>query len=176
MHVVQHTQCEDAKRARELLTRIESFGGEGLILRDARCSTYKVGRTKSDRTLLKLKRQHDSEARLEQRVRSKDSWWASTVEHGSLFKVSSGGAGRHTLEAGAVITYSYYGLVHADGGPRFPSIHHVHVPDCGCRACALSRGDVPGETWPVAAAWRVAPSTMELIKVAPAPSGVHPGG
>ena len=69
MHVVQHTQCEDAKTARKLLTRIESFGGEGLILRDTRCGTYNVGRTKSDRNLLKLKRQHDSEARLEQKVR-----------------------------------------------------------------------------------------------------------
>ena len=31
VHVVQTTRCEDAKTARDLLTRVESFGGEGLV-------------------------------------------------------------------------------------------------------------------------------------------------
>ena len=35
-----------------------------------------------------------------------------------------------------VITYSYMGLVHADSGPRFPSIRQAHLPDCECDACA----------------------------------------
>ena len=30
VHVVQTKRCEDAETARDLLTRIESFGGEGL--------------------------------------------------------------------------------------------------------------------------------------------------
>ena len=38
-----------------------------------------------------------------------------------------------------VITYSYMGLVHADGAPRFPSIKQVHLPDCGLTLC----GGVP---------------------------------
>ena len=43
VHVVQATRCEDASTARSLLTRIESFGGEGLILRRA-SGGYHAGR------------------------------------------------------------------------------------------------------------------------------------
>ena len=68
-----------------------------------------------------------------------------------------------------VITYSYMGLVHADGAPRFPSIKRVHLPDCGltvegCRACSLSRGELPGEAWPVSADWCVAQCKTELAR------------
>ena len=124
-----------------------------------------------------------------ERVNNKDSWWASDVDSGSLFKVSSnnwtvklGDAAQHGDSAPTVthrhrglppacrfdtnaglrrrstacqqspmpllltvqvITYSYMGLVHADGGPRFPSIRQVHPPNHECDACALNCAPKP---------------------------------
>ena len=70
-----------------------------------------------------------------------------------------------------VISYACYGLVHADGGPRFPFIRRVHLPDCDCDACMLSRGEVTGKAWPVSAAWCVAPSKTELVRPPGWPEG-----
>ena len=119
-----------------------------------------LGRDKKERSLLKVKTQYDSEARLVARVNGRDSWWASTVENGSLFKISSGGNRGQTLAIGDVVTYAYMGLVHADGGPRFPSIKHVHT-DCECAACALRLG----AAWPVSASWRVADNKKALVRL-----------
>ena len=44
-----------------------------------------------------------------------------------------------------VITYSYMGLVHADGGPRFPSIRQVHPPNHECDACAPNPNPHPNQ-------------------------------
>ena len=93
------------------------------------------------------------------RVNGKDSWWAAAVENGSLFKLPSGGNRGHTLAVGDVVTYRYKGLVHADGGPRFPSIARAHLRDCECRACAL------GDAWPVCKAWRVADNKKGLVNL-----------
>ena len=54
----QQNLCRDVAHLREELQRVESLGGEGLMLREPG-STYAVGRSS---TLLKVKTFHDAEA------------------------------------------------------------------------------------------------------------------
>jgi hypothetical protein len=48
-----------------------------------------------------------------ERVNGRDSWWASTVENGSLFKISSGGnkGTDGTLKLGAVVRHGQSALL-----------------------------------------------------------------
>ena len=54
-----HIRCEGIDHLRQQLSRLESLGGEGLMLRQAG-SRYEAGRSS---TLLKVKSFHDAEAR-----------------------------------------------------------------------------------------------------------------
>lgn len=56
---------------------------------------------------LKVKTLHDTEAKLVDHVNNRDSWWASTIDNGSLFKISSGGnkGTDGTLKVGAVVLH-----------------------------------------------------------------------
>ena len=65
-----------------LRTRIESFGGEGLVLRRGG-SLFKPGRSQD---LLKAKSWSDSEARVLCAHNGKGSVWVATVENGTPFK------------------------------------------------------------------------------------------
>eukprot|EP00966_Prymnesium_polylepis_P181186 4196704-Prymnesium_polylepis.1 len=162
VHVVQATRCEDEVTARALCARVESFGGEGLVLRrvDAR---WRPGRT---RDVLKIKSFFDSEARVQQRVGAggRESVWVSSIENGTLFKIATS---RHNVSAGSVITYKYCGLVHSDGGPRFPSILRVHGEDCVCEACCVSREN----RWPTSIDYRVNASGEGLEPKVPGANG-----
>ena len=124
-----------------------------------RLAPLPAGRRKESRELLKLKTQYDAEAKIVRKHGKRDSWWASTFENGTLFKLASGGDRGRVLEPGAVVTYRYWGVVHADGVPRFPSIGRIHPAACACcAACRLGE-----EEWPVSPWWRVAGNGLEVV-------------
>jgi DNA ligase-1 len=113
------------------LDRIESMGGEGLMLRQPG-SLYEAGRS---HTLLKVKRFQDTEARVIKHLpgagRHKGRLGALLVElaGGTRFSVGTGfsDAQRENPPAiGSVITFRFQELT--DGGvPRFPSFVRVRA-------------------------------------------------
>jgi DNA ligase-1 len=127
LYALAHEQvlCTDADHLRRELARIESLGGEGLMLRQPG-SQYEVGRST---TLLKIKSFVDSEARVvghePGKGRHKGRLGALLVElaDGTQFAVGTGftDAERGSPPPiGSTITFRYQELT--DGGvPRFPS-------------------------------------------------------
>jgi DNA ligase-1 len=117
--------CEGLEHLRAELSRVESLGGEGLMLRQPG-SAYEVGRSL---TLLKVKSFLDAEARVVDHLagagRHKGRLGALLVElaDGTRFAVGTGlsDAERGTPPPiGSLITFRYQEL--SDGGvPRFPS-------------------------------------------------------
>ncbi|WP_407674725.1 DNA ligase [Paraliomyxa miuraensis] len=123
--VLEHRVCEGLDDLKAELARIESLGGEGLMLRRPR-SRYHAGRSE---TLLKVKSFLDTEARIIGHQagtgRHKGRLGALEVElpDGTRFKVGTGmsDAERNSPPAiGEVITVRYQELTDA-GVPRFPT-------------------------------------------------------
>jgi DNA ligase 1 len=120
-----HVVCNGIAHLKAELARVESLGGEGLMLRQPG-SKYEVGRST---TLLKVKTFHDAEARVVAHAagegRHKGRVGALVVEmaNGTRFSVGTGLSDedrRHPPPVGQLITYRYQEL--SDGGvPRFPS-------------------------------------------------------
>jgi DNA ligase-1 len=129
VRILYQAPCEGVDHLHTELSRIESLGGEGLMLRQPG-SLYESGRS---HTLLKVKTFHDSEARVVEHLpgagRHKGRLGALLVEmpDGTRFSVGTGlsDAQREKPPAiGTVITYRYQELT--DGGvPRFPSFVRV---------------------------------------------------
>jgi DNA ligase-1 len=125
----EHAICTGLDHLRAELSRIESLGGEGLMLRQPE-SRYEVGRSL---TLLKVKTFRDAEARVVEHLkgsgRHKGRLGALLVElaDGTRFSVGTGfsDAEREAPPpVGAVITFRYQEL--SEGGvPRFPSYVRV---------------------------------------------------
>lgn len=121
----EHALCTDVDHLRKELARVESLGGEGLMLRQPG-SKYAVGRSL---TLLKVKTFHDAEARVVSHEpgagRHKGRLGALLVElaDGTKFSVGTGfsDAEREKPPAvGSTITFRYQELTDR-GVPRFPS-------------------------------------------------------
>jgi DNA ligase-1 len=120
-----HSVCTDLDHLRAELVRIETLGGEGLMLRQPE-SRYEIGRSI---TLLKVKTFHDAEARVLEHLkgagRHKGRLGALLVElaDGTQFSVGTGFSDAERgapPPVGSVITFRYQEL--SDGGvPRFPS-------------------------------------------------------
>lgn len=127
----EHVLCTDLDHLRRELARIESLGGEGLMLRQPG-SRYEVGRPT---TLLKVKTFVDAEARVvghePGKGRHKGRLGALLVElaDGTKFAVGTGfsDAERGAPPAiGSTITFRFQELT--DGGvPRFPSYVRVRA-------------------------------------------------
>lgn len=127
--VHDHAQCRGLDHLREELARVESLGGEGLMLRQPG-SLYEVGRSS---TLLKVKTFHDAEARVVEHLpgsgRHKGRLGALAVQlpDGTSFSVGTGfsDAQRESPPPlGSTITFRYQEL--SDRGvPRFPSFVRV---------------------------------------------------
>lgn len=123
--VLEHQVCEGLKHLKKELARIESLGGEGLMLREPG-SRYEVGRSS---TLLKVKTFHDAEATVLDyqagRGRHKGRLGALLVQldDGTEFSVGTGFSDAQREDpppVGSTITFRYQEL--SDGGvPRFPS-------------------------------------------------------
>ena len=143
IHVVQATPCEDAPTVQRLLTRIESFGGEGLVLRRAD-SHFKPGKPAAPSpgdTLIKVKSKHDAEAKVLAHNGGMESLHCLSFETGTRFDLTAGSRAR-MAPVGAVVTYKYEGITKS-GTPRFASLLREHPLECDCHICA-----VPEERWP----------------------------
>ncbi len=124
--------CQGIEHLRQELTRIESLGGEGLMLRQPG-SRYAAGRSS---TLLKVKSFRDAEATVVAHIpgkgRHKGRLGAVEVQTatGIRFSVGTGFSDKQRENpppVGAVITYRYQELSDM-GVPRFPSFIRV-VPN-----------------------------------------------
>jgi DNA ligase-1 len=125
----EHTRCRGLDHLREELARVESLGGEGLMLRQPG-SLYEVGRSTS---LLKVKTFHDAEAVVVDHVagkgRHKGRLGALVVRipDGTEFSVGTGFSDKQRETPpgiGSTITFRYQELSDA-GVPRFPSFVRV---------------------------------------------------
>ena len=123
--VHEHAACRGTAHLREELARIESLGGEGVMLRQPG-SLYEPRRST---TLLKVKTFHDAEARVVEHLpgtgRHKGRLGAVLVElsDGTSFAVGTGfsDAERENPPAiGSTITFRYQELS-TGGVPRFPT-------------------------------------------------------
>ena len=120
-----HSRCESVDHLRQELVRIESLGGEGLMLREPG-SRYEVGRST---TLLKIKTFHDAEATVidhqDGKGRHKGRLGALVVKltDGTEFAIGTGFSDKDRERPpaiGSLVTFRYQELT--DGGvPRFPS-------------------------------------------------------
>ena len=120
-----HARCKDLEHLSAELARIESLGGEGLMLRQPG-SKYVSGRST---TLLKVKTFHDAEALVVGHQagagRHKGRLGALLVRlpNGTDFAIGTGFSDRERANPpaiGATVTFRYQEL--SDGGvPRFPS-------------------------------------------------------
>ena len=124
-YVLSQTKVRDSDHLQQELKRIESLGGEGLIVR--RSDTYyKSGRTAE---ILKVKNYQDAEAtvlaHLPGKGRNQGRLGALLValKDGTQFKIGSGFCDAEREDPpsiGEVVTFKYYGK-HQSGIPRFPS-------------------------------------------------------
>jgi DNA ligase 1 len=122
---LEHVQCDGLDHLREELQRIESLGGEGLMLRRPK-SPYEVGRSSS---LLKVKTFHDAEARVighapgTGKHKGRLGALIAELSDGTRFNVGTGFSDaerERPPQVGSVITFRYQELSN-DGVPRFPS-------------------------------------------------------
>jgi DNA ligase 1 len=120
-----HIRCQNEQHLQEELARVESLGGEGLMLRQP-ASNYEIGRSS---TLLKVKTFHDAEAVVidHQAGKGKHRGRMGAVQvrlaDGTEFSVGTGFTDKQREsppEIGSQITFRYQEMT--DGGvPRFPS-------------------------------------------------------
>jgi DNA ligase-1 len=131
-YVLEQQRCRDMDHLRAELARIESLGGEGLMLRRPG-SKYEVGRSSS---LLKVKSFFDAEARVVEYSagagKHKGRIGALVVElpNGNRFSVGTGLSDKERQSPppiGSIITFRYQELTDA-GIPRFPSFVRIR-PD-----------------------------------------------
>lgn len=124
--VIEHHPVDNQEHLARELNRIDSLGGEGIILR-RRGSLYTPGRSND---ILKVKSYYDREAvvlahlpgsgRNEGRL---GSLLVELPESGIRFKIGSGFSDAmrsHPPPIGSLITFKHYGF-YASGIPKFPS-------------------------------------------------------
>lgn len=124
-----HQRCRGVKHLEEELARVESLGGEGLMLRQPG-SPYEVGRSS---TLFKVKSFHDADALVLDHQAGKGKHKGKLgallvqLENGTEFSVGTGFSDAERAAPppiGSYITFRYQEL--SDGGvPRFPSFVRV---------------------------------------------------
>jgi DNA ligase 1 len=122
---LEHVRCEGFAHLKQELARVESLGGEGLMLRRPN-SAYEVGRSGA---LLKVKTFHDTEARVVAHAagagkhKGRLGALVCELENGTRFNVGTGFSDderQSPPRIGAIITFRYQEL--SDSGvPRFPS-------------------------------------------------------
>ena len=131
LRALEHELCRGPDHLREELLRVESLGGEGLMLRRPG-SKYEVGRS---HTLLKVKSFHDAEARVVGHVagagRHEGRLGALVLElpDGTRFNAGTGLSDREREDPpalGAVVTFRYQELSNT-GVPRFPTYVGVRI-------------------------------------------------
>ncbi|MBW3542372.1 MAG: DNA ligase [Planctomycetes bacterium] len=144
---LEHQRCRSLDHLREELARVESLGGEGLMLRQP-ASRYEAGRSN---TLLKVKTFHDEDAVVVEHAggkgRHKGRLGALVVrlKDGTEFSVGTGFTDRqrdNPPAIGSTITFRYQELSDA-GVPRFPSFVRVRT-DAGAVGTPAATGKRKG--------------------------------
>lgn len=130
VEVHEHVRCSGTKHLTDELARVETLGGEGLMLRQPG-SSYEMGRSS---TLLKVKNFHDAEAEVigHQAGKGKHKGRLGALllrlPDGTEFSVGTGfkdNQRENPAPLGSLITFRYQEL--SDGGvPRFPSFVRIH--------------------------------------------------
>ena len=129
--VLEQERCGGIGHLRTELARVESLGGEGLMLRQPG-SQYEAGRSS---TLFKIKSFHDAEGRVVEHLPGKGRHvgrlGAVVVElpSGLTFSVGTGftdAQRQNPPPVGSIVTYRYQELTDR-GVPRFPSFVRVRV-------------------------------------------------
>jgi len=123
--VIEHRRVDSEERLRAELARVETAGGEGLVLRKSG-SPYTAGRSPN---ILKVKSYQDREAVVIEHLpgtgRNRGRLGALLVElpeSGLRFKIGTGFKDEerdNPPPLGSLITFKYYGL-YESGLPRFP--------------------------------------------------------
>jgi DNA ligase-1 len=129
--VLEQDRCGGIGHLQTELARVESLGGEGLMLRQPG-SQYEVGRSN---TLLKIKTFHDAEGRVVEHLPGKGRHAGRLgavvviLPNGLTFSVGTGftdAQRQNPPPVGSVITYRYQELTDR-GVPRFPSFVRVRA-------------------------------------------------
>jgi DNA ligase-1 len=149
----EHAQCKGLEHLRAELTRVESLGGEGLMLRQPG-SKYEVGRSA---TLLKVKTFHDAEAEVLEHLAGKGRHQGRLgalqvrLQDGTEFAVGTGFSDAERASpppVGSLITFRYQELSEA-GVPRFPSYVGLrHEPPKEVAAASTSRAGKSSDVQP----------------------------
>lgn len=125
VEILEHKLCANLNHLRTELVRVETLGGEGLMLREPG-SAYVAGRSTS---LLKVKTFHDAEAEVighepgKGRHAGRMGALSVRLPNGKVFSVGTGFSDKQREAppaVGALITFRYQELSDA-GIPRFPS-------------------------------------------------------
>jgi DNA ligase-1 len=163
--LLEQQQCKSLDHLRTELGRVESLGGEGLMLRQPG-SRYEAGRSS---TLLKVKTFHDAEARVighlagEGKHKGRVGSLRVELSNGLLFSVGTGlsDAERNNPPAiGSIITFRYQELTES-GVPRFPS--YVGV-----------RRDGEMTPAPIAPVAAIGPAGVSVVVPAAPPASTEP--
>jgi DNA ligase-1 len=142
----EHARCKDLAHLRAELTRVESLGGEGLMLRQPG-SKYVAGRSS---TLLKVKSFRDAEALVighqagAGRHQGRLGALLVRLADGTEFAVGTGFSDRERSTPpaiGATVTFRYQELSEA-GVPRFPSYVGVRA-DAGIATVSTPPSHAP---------------------------------
>jgi DNA ligase 1 len=162
-----HELCKNVEHLREELQRVESLGGEGLMLRQP-ASLYEVGRSA---TLLKVKTFKDAEATVIGHQggvgRHKGRLGALHVQlaDGTEFYVGTGFSDRERESPPAIgsqITFRYQEL--SDGGvPRFPSYVGVRTDIGAAKPKAKSAAATTKSPSPVSIVSTDSPRRFEFV-------------
>lgn len=165
VEILEHKLCENLNHLRTELVRVETLGGEGLMLREPG-SAYVAGRSTS---LLKVKTFHDAEAEVighepgKGRHAGRLGALSVRLPNGKVFSVGTGFSDKQREAppaVGALITFRYQELSDA-GIPRFPS--YVGV-----------RSDIALSTQPKSATDEPASATSIATKVPAAKAKAKP--
>jgi DNA ligase 1 len=172
IHMHAHELCRGVDHLREELRRVESLGGEGLMLRQPG-SKYHAGRSS---TLLKVKTFHDAEAVVigHQGGAGKHAGrlgaLVARLPDGTEFSVGTGFSDRERSAPpaiGTTITFRYQELSDA-GVPRFPSYVGVRA-DAPPTAAATAKAEKPAKGEKAAKpAKSEKPATIGVKSAAPA--------
>ncbi len=159
--VLEQARCTGIDALKKELARVESLGGEGLMLRQPG-SQYEAGRSS---TLLKVKTFHDAEGTVVEHLAGKGRHagrlGAVVVElpSGLTFSVGTGFSDaqrQNPPPVGSTITYRYQELTER-GVPRFPSFVRLRADVAQPKAAAPS----PARAKPVHAKSKPSETTMK---------------
>ncbi|HTR53753.1 MAG TPA: DNA ligase [Kofleriaceae bacterium] len=177
-----HERCSGVDHIRTELARVESLGGEGLMMRQPG-SRYEIGRSW---TLRKVKTFHDAEARVIAHVRGggrhegRLGSLQCEMPNGTTFNVGTGLSDderNHPPPVGSIITYRYQELSN-DGVPRFPSYvgvrHDVAWPPPAAAAAAAAARRSPSAAAAAAPVAAAAPAAAAAAVPAAVPAAAAP--